>query len=98
MDQQDYRLITKKSAHQLVDEGILAEYIREGDLDGSSHNHRLVGRGRNYTEAFDNLMKTLEVWNKGPNKKVKHGLCNIIELKERDLQITLRGDLVMVST
>lgn len=94
MEQQDYRLITKKSAHQLVDEGILVEYIREGDLDVSSHNHRLVGRGRNYTEAFDCLMRALEAWNRIPTRPM-YGLCNIIELKEKTLEIILRGDLVI---
>lgn len=97
MEGLDYRIITKKSAHQLVDEGILAEYIREGDSSRASDRHRLIGKGRNYTEAFNTLISALEAWNKGPNKEVRYGLCGIIELKERDLQITLRGDLVLVT-
>lgn len=91
-----YRIITKKSAEQLSKEEIDVRYFQIRNSKESEDRLKISGRGRNYTEAFDNLMKRLEKYNKAvySRSKLIFGLCNIREITNNIPEIILRGDLV----
>ncbi|MBM3232113.1 hypothetical protein FJZ21_01915 [Candidatus Pacearchaeota archaeon] len=59
MKKQNYGPITKRSAEDLANEGIRIRYVHFGESTESEDRVKVLGSGRNYTEAFGKLMTQL---------------------------------------